>query len=104
SGQKLPELTLAYTTYGRKAPDGGNVILLTHGFTSSHHAAGRFGGSDENVGWWDGLVGPGKAIDTDRWYCVSSNMLGSSYGSTSPASINPATGAPYGLEFPIITL
>jgi homoserine O-acetyltransferase len=104
SGHKLPELKLAYTTYGRRAPDGGNVILLTHGFTSSHHAAGRFGGNDENVGWWDGLVGPGKAIDTERFFCVSSNMLGSSYGSTSPASINPATGKPYGLDFPGITL
>ena len=104
SGAKLPEMKLAYATYGRLAPDGRNAILLTHGFTSSHHASGRWGANDENPGWWENLVGSGKTIDTDRFFCVSSNMLGSSYGSTSPASVNPATGKPYGLDFPEITL
>ncbi len=103
SGQALPEMTLAYETYGRLDRDGRNAILITHGFTSSHHAAGTHGDSDQ-PGFWDGLIGPGKAIDTERYFVVSSNMLGSSYGSTAPRSINPVTGKPYGPDFPAITL
>ena len=104
SGRILPELTLAFETYGRRAPDGRNAILVTHGFTSSHHAAGTYLPTDPVAGWWNGLIGPGKAIDTDRFFVVSSNMLGSSYGSTAPASINPATGKRWGPDFPDITL
>jgi homoserine O-acetyltransferase len=104
SGQSLSEMTLAYEAYGRLARDGRNAILITHGFTSSHHAAGTYGASDPQPGFWDGLIGPGKAIDTDRYFVVSSNMLGSSYGSTAPRSTNPVTGKPYGPEFPVITL
>jgi homoserine O-acetyltransferase len=104
SGVALPELTLAYESYGRLAPDGRNAILVTHGFTSSQHAAGRHAPADEAAGWWDGLIGPGKAIDTDRYFVVASNMLGSSYGSTAPASIDPKTGRRYGPDFPEITL
>ena len=102
SGEILPELTLAYETYGTLAPSGRNAILVTHGYTSSQHAAGL----DANglPGWWDGLIGPGKAIDTNKYFVVSSNMLGSSYGSTAPASINPKTGKPYGPDFPDYTL
>jgi homoserine O-acetyltransferase len=103
SGGTLPELTLAYETYGRLAPDGRNAILVTHGFTSSHRAAGT-SGADAPPGFWDGLIGGGKAIDTERYFVVSSNMLGSSYGSTAPRSVNPATGKPYGPDFPSITL
>ena len=110
-GTVLPELVLAYETYGRLAPDGRNVVLLTHGYTSSHHAAGRYGATGAplglkagDVGSWDKLIGPGKAIDTDKLYVVSSNMLGSSYGSTSPRSTNPATGKPYGPDFPRIVV
>ncbi len=103
SGRVLPELTLTYETYGRLAADGRNAILVTHGFTSSQHAAGRYTPAGP-VGWWDGLIGPGKAIDTDRYFVISSNMLGSSYGSTGPASVNPATGRPYGPDFPDITV
>jgi homoserine O-acetyltransferase len=102
-GAVLPELTLAYETYGALAPDGRNAVLLTHGYTSSQHMAGRSGANGAE-GSWDGLVGPGKAIDTDRLFVVSSNMLGSSYGSTNPAFTNPATGKPYGPDFPDITL
>jgi homoserine O-acetyltransferase len=102
NGAVLPEATLACETYGKRAPDGGNAVLLTHGYTSSQHMAGRSATGAE--GSWDGLVGPGKAIDTDRFYVVASNMLGSSYGSTGPASINPATGQPYGPDFPDISL
>jgi len=104
SGQVLPEMSLAYETYGRLAPDGTNAILVTHGFTSSQHAAGKYAASDALPGWWDGLIGPGKAIDTGRYFVVSSNMLGSAYGSTAPRSINPATGKPYGPDFPVITV
>jgi homoserine O-acetyltransferase len=104
SGHVMPTVTLAYETYGRLAPDGRNAILLTHGFTSSHHMAGRYAAADAAPGSWDGLIGPGKAIDTTRDFVVSSNMLGSSYGSTAPASINPATGKRYGPDFPDITL
>ena len=96
-GGRLPELTVAYETYGTLAGDGGNAILLSHGYTSNPHAAG-----DES-GWWCDLIGPGKAMDTDRYFVICANMLGSSYGSTGPASIDPATGAPYGPDFPNVT-
>ena len=111
SGAVLPELTLAYETYGRLAPDGRGAVLATHGYTGSHHFAGRYrpgaaprGLRDEDLGSWDKLVGPGKAIDTNRLFVVASNMLGSSYGSTNPASIDPRTGKPYGPDFPRITV
>ena len=104
SGQVLPDLTLAYETYGRLAPDGRNAILITHGFTSNQHAAGKYAPTDRMPGWWNGLIGPGKVIDTHRYFVVSSNMLGSSYGSTAPASMNPVTGRQYGPEFPDITV
>ena len=102
SGETLPELKLVYETYGNLAPDGRNAILITHGYTSSQHAAGL--DANGEAGWWDTLIGPGKAIDTDKYFVVSSNMLGSSYGSTSPASINPKTGKPYGPDFPDYSL
>jgi homoserine O-acetyltransferase len=104
SGEVLPELTLAYERYGRLAADGRNAVLITHGLTSSQHAAGTYSPADQTAGWWDGLIGPGKAIDTNRYFVVASNMLGSSYGSTAPASIDPRTGRRYGPDFPDITL
>jgi homoserine O-acetyltransferase len=104
TGVVLPELTLAYETYGALAADGRNAVLVAHGFTSSQHMAGRYAPDDAKAGSWDGLIGPGKAIDTDRLFVVSSNMLGSSYGSTNPASRNPATGKPYGPDFPEISV
>jgi homoserine O-acetyltransferase/O-succinyltransferase len=104
NGGELPELRLAYETHGRLAPDGRNAILVTHGFTSSHHAAGPPPEPGAAPGFWDGLIGPSKTIDTDRYFVVSSNMLGSSYGSTAPRSLDPATGKPYGPDFPVITL
>jgi homoserine O-acetyltransferase len=103
-GQVLPELTLAFESYGRLAPDGANAVLVTHGYTGHQHAAGPPTETYPGGGWWDGLIGPGKAIDTDRYFVVASNMLGSSYGSTGPSSLNPATGKPYGPDFPDITL
>ena len=108
-GTVMPEVTICYETYGRLAPPDGpnggrNAVLITHGFTGSHHAAGRNPANGNQPGSWDGLIGPGKAIDTDRLFVVASNMLGSSYGSTNAASLNPATGRPYGPDFPAITV
>ncbi len=102
SGVVLPEATIAYVTQGRLAAGGRNAILLTHGYTSSHRfALGEAGASE---GSWGALVGPGKAIDTERFFVISANMLGSSYGSTGPGSPNPSMGRPYGPDFPDITL
>lgn len=104
SGQVLPEVTIAYETYGQLAPDGRNAILIAHGYTSNHHAAGRYHPTDTLPGWWDRLIGPGKAIDTTRFFVVSSNTLGSCYGTTGPTSLNPTTGKFYGPEFPAISM
>ncbi|OJY35437.1 MAG: hypothetical protein BGP06_06145 [Rhizobiales bacterium 65-9] len=101
-GGAVKDARLAYVTYGSLAPDGRNAILLTHGYTSSHLFAD--GGAGASEGSWGGLVGPGKPLDTDRYFIVSSNMLGSSYGSTAPKSVNPDTGRPYGPDFPELTL
>jgi len=101
-GGTLKAAELAYVTYGTLAPARDNAILLTHGYTTTHRFVER--GPDASEAPWDGLVGPGRAIDTDRYFVVSSNMLGSSYGSTAPRSIDPATGTPYGSRFPAITL
>ncbi len=92
-GAVLGEVTLAYESWGTLAPDGSNAILLCHGYTSHPHA----GGDD---GWFANLMGPGKPVDTDKYFVVCANMLGSSYGSTGPGSIDPATGEPYGPDFP----
>ncbi len=103
SGVVMPEVVIAYETYGTLAPGGRNAVLLTHGYTSSQHMAGRYAENGAE-GSWDGLVGPGKAIDTEKFFVVASNTLGSSYGSTGPAFLNPATRSPYGPSFPDITL
>ncbi len=104
NGAVMPEAKIAYETYGRLARDGRNAVLITHGYTSSHHAAGRNPANANQPGWWDGLIGPGKAIDTDKLFVVASNMLGSSFGSTNGASLDPRTGKPYGPDFPPITV
>ena len=102
SGAILPEVTIAYVTRGQRAPDGRNAVLVTHGYTSGPRMIESGAGSSE--GAWSTLVGPGAPIDTDRTYVVCSNMLGSSYGSTNAASIDPRTARPYGSRFPHITL
>src|ERR1700744_943661 len=102
NGSVLPEVTLGYVTRGRLAPDGRNVILVTHGYTSGPQMIEPGVGSSE--GAWSTLVGPGAPIDTDRYFVVCSNMLGSSFGSTNAASIDPGTGKPYGSRFPKITV
>lgn len=102
SGAVLPEVAIAYVTRGRLAADGRNAVLVTHGYTSGPRMIEPGAGSSE--GAWSMLVGPGAPIDTDRHYVVCSNMLGSSYGSTNAASIDPATNRSYGSRFPNITL
>ncbi len=101
-GGVLPEVTLAYVTRGKLDPDGRNAILVTHGYTSGPSMIEPGVGSSE--GAWSTLVGPGAPIDTDRYFIVCSNMLGSSYGSTNAASINPRTREPYGSAFPTISV
>jgi homoserine O-acetyltransferase/O-succinyltransferase len=104
NGEVMPEATIAYETYGTLAPNGRNAVLVTHGFTGSHRAAGRNPANGGQPGSWDGLIGPGKAIDTDKLFVVSSNMLGSSFGSTNAASTNPKTGEAYGPDFPHLAI
>jgi homoserine O-acetyltransferase len=102
SGVVLPELTIGYATLGRLAPDRGNAVLVTHGNTSGPQMIDPGGSTGE--GSWNELVGPGKAVDTNRYFAICPNMLGSSYGSTNAASIEPATGKPYGPRFPDINV
>jgi homoserine O-acetyltransferase/O-succinyltransferase len=102
SGVALPDVTVAYACYGTLAPDGGNAILVTHGYTAGHDLLVH--GSGVAEGSWAPLIGPGKALDPERYFIVCPNMLGSSYGSTGPGSVNPATGRIYGSTFPDLTI
>jgi homoserine O-acetyltransferase/O-succinyltransferase len=103
SGAALSPVTLAYETYGALNAARTNAILICHALSGSGHAAGYHKGNDK-PGWWDDCIGPGKAFDTNRYFVICSNVLGSCYGSTGPAETNPATGKPYGLQFPVITI
>ncbi|TAL38043.1 MAG: homoserine O-acetyltransferase [Spirochaetes bacterium] len=104
SGKTLGPVTLAYETYGELAPEGNNAILVLHALSGSAHAAGFHSPDDQYPGWWDYYIGPGKAFDTDKYFVISSNVIGGCTGSTGPASTNPATDREYGLEFPIVTI
>jgi len=103
-GLELPSYELAYETYGTLNPAGSNAVLVCHALNASHHVAGYYENDPENIGWWDNMVGPGKPLDTDHFFVVGVNNLGSCFGSTGPASINPATGAPWGADFPLVTV
>jgi homoserine O-acetyltransferase len=121
-GRELHPVRVAYETYGTLSPERDNVILVCHALSGDAHAAGiaktppaestrdGFGATDRDgtagkgLGWWDGMIGPGKAFDTDRYYVVATNLLGGCSGTTGPSSVNPATGAPYGADFPVITV
>src|SRR3954447_25001961 len=121
-GRELQSVRIAYETYGTLSPARDNVILVCHALSGDAHAAGisaqpapastrdgfradeRDAGSTVGLGWWDGMIGPGKAFDTDRYFVVSSNLLGGCRGTTGPSSSNPATGRPYGSDFPVITV
>ncbi len=104
SGQSLAPLTLAYETYGRLNGDGSNAILLLHALSGDAHAAGRHSPNDRKTGWWDAMVGPGRAFDTDRYFVICSNVIGGCMGSTGPSSRDPRSGQPYGARFPVITI
>ncbi|MCF7871050.1 MAG: homoserine O-acetyltransferase [Candidatus Omnitrophica bacterium] len=103
SGQRLGPITLAYETYGRLNKKKDNAILILHALSGDAHAAG-FNQGDKKPGWWDNMIGPGRAFNTDKYFIVCSNVLGGCKGSTGPSSINPKTDKPYGLDFPIITI
>ncbi|MES2462134.1 MAG: homoserine O-acetyltransferase, partial [Armatimonadota bacterium] len=102
--QTLTRIEVAYETYGRLNESGDNAILVCHGITGSSHAAGKYAWENRSVGYWDGLIGPGKVFDTDRYFVVAPNALGGCRGTTGPSSTNPATGKPYGPHFPIVTI
>src|SRR5579859_5122237 len=121
-GRELSPVRVAYETYGALSPRRDNVILVCHALSGDAHAAGfsatapeastrdgfaaedRDGAAGKALGWWDGMIGPGKAFDTDRFFVVSTNLLGGCRGTTGPSSADPATGAPYGPDFPVITV
>jgi homoserine O-acetyltransferase len=104
SGATLPSFELMYETYGTLNADRSNAILVCHALNASHHVAGYHAGETDSEGWWDNMVGPGKPVDTDRFFIVGVNNLGSCFGSTGPVSINPATEKPWGADFPIVTV
>ncbi|MBP5093094.1 MAG: homoserine O-acetyltransferase [Abditibacteriota bacterium] len=104
SGAVLPEITLAYETYGELNEDKSNAILVFHALTGDAHAAGRHTPEDRKPGWWDPMIGPGKAFDTDKYFVICANTIGGCMGSTGPVSINPKTGKRYGSDFPIVTI
>lgn len=104
SGQVLPSYTLAVETYGKLNEQRNNAVLVCHALNASHHVAGIDAKQPDNIGWWDNMVGPGKALDTDRFFVIGVNNIGSCFGSTGPTSINPATGKPWGASFPLLTV
>lgn len=104
NGAQLAPFTLAYETYGSLNAQRDNAILLLHALSGDAHAAGRHQPTDRKPGWWDEMVGPGRPFDTERYFVICSNVLGGCQGSTGPASTNPATGRPYGTDFPVITI
>src|SRR5438046_6314175 len=121
-GRTLEHVRIAYETYGRLSPARDNVVLVCHALSGDAHAAGwsddpeapsavdGFGADDRGIrprgglGWWDGMIGPGKAFDTERYFVICTNLIGSCRGSTGPSSINPATGKPYGPDFPVVSV
>ena len=103
-GGVLPSYELVYEAYGRLNADRSNAVLVCHALNASHHAAGCYSEDPENVGWWDNMIGPGKPLDTDRFFVLSANNPGSCFGSTGPASIDPGSGRPYGSRFPVMTV
>jgi len=102
SGAVIGGYTLMYETYGTLNADKSNAVLVCHALNASHHVAGI--DEDGNVGWWDNMIGPGKPVDTNRFFVIGVNNLGSCFGSTGPMHINPATGKPYGPDFPVVTV
>ena len=104
SGAELPGFELVFETYGTLNAEHTNAVLVCHALSGSHHVAGHYADDPENVGWWDNLVGPGKPLDTRKFFVVGVNNLGGCYGSTGPLSINPESGKRYGADFPLVTV
>src|SRR3990167_1778006 len=96
SGAILRDYHLVFETYGRLNADRSNAVLICHALNASHHVAGSYADDPANIGWWDNLVGPGKPLDTNRFFVVGNNYIGSCFGSTRPTSVNPATRKPLG--------
>ncbi|MBW6493056.1 MAG: homoserine O-acetyltransferase [Burkholderiaceae bacterium] len=103
-GGRIANYELAYETYGELNSARDNAVLVCHALNASHHVAGTYADDPENLGWWDNLIGPGKPVDTERFFVIGVNNLGSCFGSTGPGSTNPATGEPYGPDFPVATV
>ncbi|MDO9610268.1 MAG: homoserine O-acetyltransferase, partial [Serpentinimonas sp.] len=109
SGAVLPAFDLVYECYGQLNAARSNAVLVCHALNASHHVAGRHADANgapipKSEGWWDNLIGPGKPIDTERWFVIGVNNLGSCFGSTGPTHLNPATGQPWGADFPVVTV
>lgn len=104
SGAVLSDYTLVYETYGTLNADRSNAVLVCHALNASHHVAGVYEGKAKSQGWWDNMVGPGKPLDTDKFFVIGVNNPGSCFGSTGPMHTNPATGKPYGASFPVVTV
>jgi homoserine O-acetyltransferase len=104
SGAVIDRYELAYETYGKLNVSRGNAVLVCHALNAAHHVAGVYADDPQNIGWWDNLVGPGKPVDTGKFFVVGVNNLGGCHGSTGPASVNPKTGSPWGAEFPVVTV
>ncbi len=104
SGATLSPVTLAYQTYGALNPERSNAVLICHALSGSQQAAGTSATDPEELGWWYDCIGPGKAFDTEKYFVICSNVIGSCFGSSGPTSINPQTGRPYGLSFPVVTI
>ena len=104
SGATLRAYDLAFETYGTLNADKSNAILVCHALNASHHVAGTYENAPENIGWWDNMIGPGKPVDTNKFFVIGVNNLGSCFGSTGPLSINPDSGHAYGADFPLVTV
>jgi homoserine O-acetyltransferase/O-succinyltransferase len=104
SGASIRGYTLAFETYGQLNADKSNAVLICHALNASHHVAGVYEGQDKSEGWWDTMIGPGKSVDTNRFFVIGVNNLGSCFGSTGPMHTNPETGLVYGADFPVVTV
>lgn len=104
SGQTIPGFNIRYETYGELNETRDNVILICHALSGNHHCAGRHSPDERKPGWWDNIIGPGKAIDTNKFFVIGTNCIGGCSGSTGPSSIDPKTGRPYGKNFPVLTI
>ncbi|HZN48833.1 MAG TPA: homoserine O-acetyltransferase, partial [Ramlibacter sp.] len=104
SGASIRGYSLAYETYGTLNADRSNAVLICHALNASHHVAGVYPDQDQSEGWWDSMIGPGKPVDTDRFFVIGVNNLGSCFGSTGPMHVNPDTSRVYGADFPVVTV